>query len=260
MPANRKEKIARVISTIQKRWGAQAIGRSSEHLSAGVPHIGSGFPDLDVAIGGGGIPRGRIIELVGVPTSGMTTVALTIVAQVQASEGAAVYIDLGRNFDPAYAQHCGVLLNRLALVHPFDTEQALKMLPDFVHNGGFDILICDLPAHVQQEGTAARRLTSTLGRLLAPLNKGNAILLFLTTLATSGSESAVDTVFYPQQAPLPHFTTVRLLLRRKRWLYRQRDVCGYEVQVIVIKNKLAAPGRQVHLAITFNETIIGSDQ
>ncbi len=257
MQRDRKEKLEEVIASIQKRWGTRAIGRSSEQLGASVPHIISGFPDLDVAIGAGGIPRGRISELMGVPTSGMTTVALKIIAEAQASEGMVAYLDLERNFDPAYARRCGVLLEQLTLVHPYNAGEALNMLPDFVYNNGFDLLVCDMPAHAQGEARTGRKLTSTLGRMLAPLSKSNITLLFLTTLFANKRDMKNDLLDYPQQATLPHFATLRLLLKKERWLYRQRDIYGYEVRVIVVKNKLSAPGKEVRLDIFFNSPAEG---
>jgi recombination protein RecA len=259
MPADGKEKLEKVIATIQKRWGAGAIGRSSEQLDGEVSHIASGYRQLDSALGIGGIPRGRISELIGAPTSGKTTVALKIMVQAQALGGMAVYIDLERNFDPAYARHCGVLLERLALVHPFSAGQALDMLPDFAYNGGFDLLICDLPAKVQEEEQIGRKLSSTLGRLLAPLSKGSITLLFLTTLAAHGDPNEEPFV-YPRQAVLPHFATLRLLFQKERWLYRQRDVHGFEARVTVVKNKLSAAGKQARIAILINGSPDGIDR
>lgn len=249
MPADRKEKLDEAIATIHKRWGTRAIGRSPEQLAVNISTIASGFPELDSAIGSGGIPRGRITELIGAPTSGLTTLAVKIIAQAQASEGMAVYLDLKRNFDPAYARRFGVLLERMILVHPYNAGQALDMIPDIVHNGGFDLLICDMPIHVQQDGQIGRKLTSTLGRLLAPLDKSNITLLFLTTLKVNKRESKYGAPDYPRQATLPHFSTLRLLLQKERWLYRQQDVIGYEVEVIVVKNKLSAPGKKARIMI-----------
>lgn len=258
MPTDKKTKLDKVISTIQKRWGIEAIGRSSAQLPTKTPCIPTGFPDLDAAIGYGGIPRGRISELVGAPTSGMTTLALTITAAAQEAGGMAAYIDLQRNFDPAYAVQFGVLLDRLTLVHPFSAGQALQMLPDFVRNRGFSLLIWDMPAYLQQEDRVGRKLTSTLGRILAPLNKSNLTLLFVTTFLTNKSGAQESAADYPPQAILPHFATLRLLLYRERWLYRQRDINGYDTQVLILKNKLSAPGKTARIAIHFNDAHEGA--
>lgn len=260
MPLERKEKLDQVISKIHKRWGTQAIGRSSKQLDGKIPCIPSGFPELDIALGIGGIPRGRISEFIAAPTSGMTTLALNIVAQVQMIGGTAVYIDLDRTFDPAYARGCGVFLDQVTLVHPHTAAQALNMLPDFIHNGGFDILICDMPARVQQDEQIGRTLTSTLGRLLAPLNKSSATLLFITTLPAANGRRGKENVTYPRHGTLPHFTTLRLLIQSERWLYRQRDVVGYEIRITVIKNKLSAPGNPARIALYLTDPLASLDQ
>jgi recombination protein RecA len=257
--ANRKEQLDHTIAEIHKRWGAQAIGRSPQQFVRSVPSISTGFPALDAAVGCGGIPRGRISELIGVPTSGMTSLALMIAARAQSEGGMVVYLDLDRCFDPAFARQMGVTLDYLILIHPHDAAQALDMLPDMVHNGGFDLMICDMPLQAQGEEHLERKLASVMGRLLAPLSKDNGTLLFLTMLRSGQRRSNGDIPDYPQGATLPHFATLRLLLRQERWLYRQRDVLGCEARVTVIKNKLSAAGKQAQIVFTFNETGLGLD-
>lgn len=244
----KKEKLEQVISGLRERWGTQIINRATGPGQAPA-HMATGFPALDASLGVGGIPRGRISELLGRPTSGMATVALRTLAQVQEQGGTAVYVDLERTFDPDYARRCGVNLSRLTLVHPYDAGRALAMLPDFIGDGAIDLLLFDMPAQRQAEPLLTRRLSSALGRLLASLSKSNSTLLFLTSLPLEQGEAAA----YPQQAALPHFATVRLLLQKEQWLYRQHDVYGYEAQVLVVKNKLAAPGATARITITFEE-------
>jgi recombination protein RecA len=250
--ANRKEKLDQTIAEIHKRWGVQAIGRSPQQVARSVPSIATGFPTLDAAVGCGGIPRGRISELIGVPTSGVTSLALKIAAQAQSEGGIVIYLDLERCFDPASARQIGVALEYLVLIHPHSPGQALDMLPDMVHNGGFDLMICDMPLQIQEEGHLGRKLASVLGRLLAPLSKGNGTLLFLTALRFNQKSSNGDIFDYPRGATLPHFTTLRLLLQQERWLYHQRDVIGCEVRMTVIKNKLSAAGKQAQILFTFD--------
>jgi len=249
MAAGKKEKLEQAITAIQERWGTHVIGRSVAQPKRTIPHIPSGFAALDSVLGVGGIPRGRISELMGVPTSGMATVALKVLANAQVLGDTAVYIDLERTFDPDYARRCGVTLASLTLVHPYDASQALAMLPDFFAERSVDLVLFDMPARLQEESRLARKLTSALGRLLASLSRGMGTLLFLTTLpATNGTAVA-----YPRQGTLPHFASLRLLLEKEQWVYRQRDVVGYEAQVLVVKNKLAAPGPGVRITITFDD-------
>ncbi len=254
MTDEKKEKLELAISAIQKRWGTGIIGRSSKQPAGDFPSISTSFPQLDGALGIGGIPRGRISELVGIPTSGMATLALKIIAQAQTKGGTAVFLDMARTFDPDYARRCGVRLSQLTLVHPNSAQQSLAILSDFVINGGIDLLIFDMPLGLQNEPRTALKLSSTLGRLLAPLSRNDSTLLFLTSLPVQDNSSGSA---YPEQATLPHFATIRLLLQKEGWLYKQRDVRGYEAQVLVVKNKLHTPGKNVHIDITFNGTVEG---
>lgn len=254
MTDNRKEKLALAISAIQKRWGVQAIGHSASQSTREIPSISTSFPKLDTALGIGGIPQGRISELIGIPTSGMSTLALKITAQAQERGVTAVYLDLERTFDPDYARRCGVRLSHLTVIHPYNALQALAILSDFVIIGQIDLLVFDMPAHLQNDPQIARKLSTTLGRLLAPLSKNSSTLLFMTNLPPQISPTLSA---YPNQAILPYFATIRLLLQKERWLYKQRDVRGYEAQVWVVKNKLAPPGQKVRIGITFNGTVDG---
>lgn len=251
MTSDKKEKLQMALVGIQRRWGNTAIDLVKRRPPA-VPHVSTGFPALDEALGIGGIPRGRISEIVGGPTSGTSTLALKIIAHAQAQKGAAVYVDLEQTFDPDYADRCGVDLRRLILVHPYDGRQALAMLPDFVIHGGLEVLVVDVPSRLQTEPRTLRALSTTLGRLIAPLSKTTCALLFLTLLPPGQSPSAAD---YPSGATLPHYATVRLFLQRERWSYKRRDVSGYEARVFIAKNKFAAAERTAHIAITFNGVV-----
>jgi len=248
--SDKNEKLQMALMGIQRRWGNTAIGLVKRQPAA-VPHISTGFSTLDEALGIGGLPRGRISEIIGVPTSGMATMALRIVANAQSHQGTAVYMDLERTFDPDYADRCGVNLHRLILVHPYNIHQALAMLPDFVTNGGIDILVVDTPLGLHSEPYIMRVLSTTLGRLIASLDRTGCILLFLTTLLPGSSPSLTA---YPQQATLPHYASVRLLIQKDRWLYRHQDIAGYEAQVVIAKNKLGATDRKAHITIMFDET------
>ena len=251
--AGKKEKAEKVISAIQKRWGRRIIGRSKGALTQPIAHIPTGFPQLDKALGIGGIPRGRISELLGAPTSGMATVALKIISHAQQRGGMTVYLDVGQTFDPDFALRCGVRLENLRLIRPHNLSQALAILVDLIINGGIELLIFDLPVNLQSGQVPAPKFTASMGRLLAPLSKSGGTLIFLTSLRPLNNSLAA----YSDQVTLPHFATVRLLLQKERWLYEQQDVRGYEAQAWVIKNKLARPGQKVRFGITFNGTVDG---
>lgn len=249
---DRRRRLEKTVTNLQERYGLRAINRSPH--SAAPPGIPTGFPALDAALGVGGLPCGRVSEIVGAPTSGVATVALKTVASTQARNGAAVYIDLAHTFDPDYAHRCGVDLHRLMVVYPYNVQQGIAMLPDFAADGGFDLLVFDMPLYPALGPERQQQLSSALGRLLAPLNRSGAVLLFVTSLPP-GSEPSLDG--YPRHLALPHYASLRLLIRRARWLYKRQDVRGYEADILVLKNRLAKAGGEVRIAITFNGTVQG---
>jgi recombination protein RecA len=243
--SDKKKKLQMTLVGIQKRWGSKAIGLAKSRPAA-VPHLSTGFSNLDETLETGGLPRGRISEIVGVPTSGMATMALKMIANAQSRRGTAVYIDLEQTFDPDYADYCGVNLHQMILVHPYNLQQALAMLPDFIINGGMDILVFDVPLRLQAESQTMQLFSTTLGRLIAPLSKTSAVLLFLTTLLPGSSFSLTA---YPRYATLPNYATTRLFIEKVRWLYSRQDISGYEAQVLVAKNKLGPAGQKVRIKI-----------
>jgi recombination protein RecA len=247
--AKKDAQLEQTLADIQKRWGEKAIRRLSEQRDS-TPLLPTGFAELDQIVGG--IPRGRISEIVGAPGSGMTTLALKIIARAQAGGGIVVYLDGEQTFDPEYAHCCGVRLEQLFLARTPDSRLAIDLLPDFIVNGGIDLFVHDLPWGTASEPATMNRLATTLGRLIAPLSQSGCALLFLMSLP-AGATSTVDGANgYPPHATLPHYAALRLLIQKERWLYRRRDVAGYEAQVVVVKNKLAAAGQRVRIVINIS--------
>lgn len=256
MNSAEKQELEQTVADLQGRFGLKAIHRLGQTQTLPVPSIATGFPALDDALGMGGLPRGRLSEMMGIPTSGMATVALKVVAQAQASGGTAVYIDLECTFDPDYAARCGIQLSQLVLVRPDNIQQALAIVQDFAISGGMNVLVFDAPLRRLANPRPAQALSSALGRLMAPLGQTECALLFLTSLPTAGWLSLAS---YPNGLALPHYAAVRLLIQREDWLYQQRDIRGYRARVLVVKNKLGPAGQQVSLAITFNGTVAGDN-
>ena len=252
---DRKRRLEKTVTDLQGRFGLRAIGRSADAPAPAV--IPTGFPALDAALGIGGLPRGRVSEIVGVPTAGAATLALKTIAEAQArrgvAPGAAVIIDMSRTFDPDYAQRCGVDLHRLMIVHPYNAQQAIAMLPDFIASSGLDLLVFDMPLHPTLEAERRQQLSSTLGRLLAPLSRSNAVLLFVTSLPPDSDPLAG----YPRALALLHYASLRLLVRRTRWLHQRQDVRGYEADVLILKHKLGKAGGEARIAVTFDGTVRG---
>jgi recombination protein RecA len=250
MASDKKRKLEMTVAALQAQWGRRAIRRLGDDKAAAVAHIPTGFASLDAALGIGGLPRGRISEIIGAPTSGMSTLALKIAANSQTGGGTAVYVDPDHIFDPDYAARCGLDLGRLLLIHPRGYRQALQITADFVAGGGAAMIVVGVSFRPPAEEVAAA-LAATLGHLVAPLARAGCALLFLTALPSSPA----DLNAYPVHSPLPHYAAVRLLVQRERWLYRRRDISGYQAQVLVARNKLGAAGGEVSLALTFEEEV-----
>jgi len=252
---DKRERAEETAAGLRHRWGAKVIGRLGAKRLAGFPHLSTGFPVLDEALTIGGLPRGRISEVSGVPTSGMATVALKIIAQdqSQSSAGGAIYIDPAHTFDPEYAARCGLELSQLVLVRPYDIEQALAILTDFVLSGGASCLVFDAPSSLLAETRLSQMLSTTLGRLIAPLSQSECVLLFLTSMPAGSDPEMAKSVASPAGSALSHYASIRLHIQRERWIYRQRDIRGYQAQVVVVKNKLGPAGRETTIEIIFDD-------
>jgi recombination protein RecA len=241
------------VATIHRRYGPRALlkGKSSRAIDATstVPHIPTGFPHLDRALGIGGLPKGRICELRGPATSGKTTLALKFLAQAQASSGQVVYIDQALYFDPDYAHRCGLDLSRLLVGTPHDLGEALSMTEASVRSGGPAALVFDTLDFLWTDPIATSLMAATLNRLPAPLARSGTVLLVLHESPTDNS---------PALSALAHHAAVRLQVVRERWLSRKKDIQGYEARVEVLKNRWGPAGRKATIVIKFNGTVRGN--
>lgn len=255
MGKKRKQLEATVLA-IRRRWGSQALRRGQEtlHPAGEVPHISTSFPGLDKALGIGGLPRGRITEILGASTSGAATLALKVMARAQAAGDMAAYVDLGAAFDPDYAARCQVKLARLLLVRPSTASEALEIVHSLISERGAGVLIFDAVSDLLTVPHGAQTLSTALRQLPAALAQSGCALIFLTPLQ---SGQATSTANYPGGFALPHYATIRLQLKKEKWLYKYRDVRGYQARVLVLKNKLGQAGHQTKIAITFNGVVRG---
>jgi recombination protein RecA len=256
----KRQKLEAAVTLIHRRFGPRSLVKGRVPTAdaatpcARVPHIPTGFPILDQALGIGGLPKGKISELLGLATSGKTTLALKFLTQAQAGDDRAAacgvgYVDQARYFDPDYAHRCGVDLSRLLVGSPYDVHEALAMTEALIKDGGLAALIFDALDLFWTDPEAARLLVATLDRLTAPLAHSGTALLFLRAEVSSRS---------PALSALAHYASVRLQLTRERWLRRHGDIQGYEARVEVLKNKLGPAGRAVKLTIEFNGTVRGN--
>jgi len=266
MDPEKTRKLNETIIELQNRFGTQIVTRRSQTKYTSAAHISTTFSALDSALTIGGLPCGRISEIIAVPTSGMATIALKIMAQAQVGGGTAVYIDPGHIFDPAYGSYLGVELDRMILVRPYDLDQALAILRDFILGGNISILIFDVPHPFLCQSNYVQALGKTLERIIAPLGQSSCILLFLSSLpaippaqhVTDGTQAAGENLplaSYPTDGALPHFASVRLFIRRECWIYKDRDIRGYQAIVKVLKNKLGPAGQEITIELEVRDEL-----
>ena len=243
-------KLESAVLDVQRRWGPMALRKLERSpTQTTVPHIPTGLSSLDRALGIGGVPRGRITELLGASTSGKTTLANIVVAHAQRTGSVGAYVDLSQTFDPHYAAKCGIDLHDLLIVQPYSGEEALEMAISLIAGGSVSVLVFDSVSDLLAGSTSAQLLTSALSHLAGCTAKSHCALIFLTTLVFGGHSSEAN---YPPGFGLPYYATLRLLIERQRWLRRRGDVWGYSARMTVLKNKLAPPGKQALVRFVFN--------
>jgi recombination protein RecA len=249
----RRRKLEMAVAHVHRRFGHRSLVKGQLPTAIGVtspiPCIPTGFPQLDRVLGIGGLPRGRLSEIAGLPTSGKTTLALKFLVQAQIDGGQVGYIDQARYFDPDYAYRCGLDLSRLLVGAPYDLREALAMIEALAQSGGLSALIFDAMDDFWTEPEAVRRLIALLNRLITPLARSDMALLLLCAASSDGSA--------PLSA-LAHYASVRLQIVRERWLRRHGDVRGYQARIEVLKNRFGPAGRSVTLKIEFDGTVHGN--
>jgi len=250
----RRRQLDMAVATIHRRYGPRALVKGKPASAPRVPHISTGFPSLDRALGTSGLPKGKICELVGPATSGKTTLALKFLAQAQSAGGQVAYVDQALYFDPDYAHRCGLDLSRLLVGTPHDLREALAMTEALVHSGGLTALVFDILDFLWTDTEAAHLLAATLNRLPIALSRSGTVLLVLHESPTGSSPTGDG----PALSTLAHHAAVRLQVVRERWLPSYQDIRGYEARVGIQKNRLGPAGRTVLLNIEFNGTVRGN--
>ncbi len=252
--SKRRRQLDTAVATIHRRYGPQALVKGRPASVSPVPHIPTGFPALDSALGTGGLPKGKLCELVGPATSGKTTLALKFLARAQAGGGQVAYVDQALYFDPDYAHRCGLDLSRLLVGTPHDLRESLAMTEALVHSGGLSALVFDALGFLWTDAESAHFLAATLNRLPVTLSRSGTALLVLHESpigSTLGREG-------PALSALAHHAAVQLQVVRERWIHSHKDIRGYEARVEIQKNRLGPAGRTVLLTIEFNGTVRGN--